>query len=119
MPQLLGSRKKEWDSTTGCWLLPPWHRSEQVRANHDRHGRVLQPRCVARRRSRRLELRPGLPDVVGEQFVDYTDFSYTRSEVFQGCSTWLDVPTLTWETAKITDIVHFTDVVAGAAQLAR
>ncbi len=63
------------------------------------------------------------------QFVDYRDFSYTRSEVFQGCTTWLDVPTLRWKFDDILDRVDFADLppvasggtvtnVAGFAQLA-
>ena len=50
----------------------------------------------------------------GESFVDYRTFSYTRSEVFEGCTTWLDVPTLTWKYDKIVDRVEFTDIVVGA-----
>lgn len=50
----------------------------------------------------------------GEKFVDYRTFSYTRSQVFKGCTTWLDVPTLTWQTDYITNVVNFTNVVAGA-----
>ena len=64
-----------------------------------------------------------------EQFVDYGDFSYTRSEVFQGCTTWLDVPTLRWKFDDILDRVEFADLppvasggtvtnVAGFAQMA-
>jgi hypothetical protein len=64
-----------------------------------------------------------------EQFVDYTDFSYTRSEVFKGCTTWLDVPTLRWKFDDILDRVAFADLppvasggtvtkVAGFAQMA-
>jgi hypothetical protein len=64
-----------------------------------------------------------------EKFVDYTEFSYTRSEVYQGCTTWLDVPTLRWKYAYILDRVDFGDLppvatggtvsnVAGFAQLA-
>ncbi len=34
--------------------------------------------------------------------------------MFQGCTTWLDVPTLTWKTDHIIDRVEFTDIVAGA-----
>ena len=56
------------------------------------------------------------PQVVnGEQFVDYSDFSYTRSEVFQGCTTWLDVATLTWQVDYVRNRAEFTDIVAGAA----
>ena len=58
---------------------------------------------------------PVLPQTAnGEKFVNYKGFSYTRSEVFQGCTTWLDVPTLTWRTDYVTNRVVFTDLVAGA-----
>ena len=33
----------------------------------------------------------------GEQFVDYSGFTYNRSQTFKGSVTWLDVPTLTVE----------------------
>ena len=49
-----------------------------------------------------------VPTVDGEEFIDYSEFSYTRSEVFRGCTTWLDVPTLTWYTDEILDRVPFT-----------
>ena len=45
-----------------------------------------------------------------EQFVDYSGFSYNRSETFKGSITWLDVPTLTWKVSKITDVVPFTNL---------
>ncbi len=45
-----------------------------------------------------------------EQFVDYSHFSYNRSQTFKGSVTWLDVPTLTWKVSKITDIVPFTNL---------
>ena len=32
----------------------------------------------------------------GEQFVDYSGFTYNRAQTFNGSVTWLDVPTLTW-----------------------
>jgi hypothetical protein len=56
---------------------------------------------------------PVLPGLVGEQFVDYRDFSYDRAEVFQGCTTWLDVSTLTWKTDHILDRVDFINLVQG------
>ena len=46
----------------------------------------------------------------GEQFVDYSDFTYNRSETFKGSVTWLDVPTLTWKVSRITDVVPFTNL---------
>jgi hypothetical protein len=71
----------------------------------------------------------GLPIANDEQFVDYSGFSYTRSEVFKGCTTWLDVPTLRWKFDDILDRVEFADLppvavggtvenVAGFAQMA-
>ena len=52
-----------------------------------------------------------------EEFVDYSGFSYTRSEVFSGCTTWLDVGTLTWKSGRVLDRVPFIDLVDPAAQL--
>ena len=49
-----------------------------------------------------------------EQFVDYSGFSYNRSQTFKGSVTWLDVPTLTWKVSKITDVVPFTNLSSGA-----
>lgn len=46
----------------------------------------------------------------GEQFVDYSHFSYNRSQTFKGSVTWLDVPTMTWKVSKITDVVPFTNL---------
>ena len=46
----------------------------------------------------------------GERFVDYSGFSYNRSETFVGSVTWLDVPTLTWKVSRIADVVHFTNL---------
>ena len=45
-----------------------------------------------------------------EQFVDYSGFTYNRSETFKGSVTWLDVTTLTWKVSKITDQVPFTNL---------
>ena len=45
-----------------------------------------------------------------ERFVDYSGFSYNRSETFKGSVTWLDVPTLTWKVDKITNQVPFTNL---------
>ena len=52
----------------------------------------------------------GNPMADGEQFVDYSGFSYNRSQTFKGSVTWLDVPTLTWKVSKITDVVPFTNL---------
>ncbi|MDO8363964.1 MAG: hypothetical protein Q7V88_13785 [Actinomycetota bacterium] len=65
----------------------------------------------------------------GEQFVDFGDFSYSRSDVFQGCATWLDVPSLTWQVSPVAELAQFSDLppiaeggtvanVAGFAQMA-
>ncbi|HEX5826088.1 MAG TPA: hypothetical protein VFY23_01090 [Candidatus Limnocylindrales bacterium] len=45
-----------------------------------------------------------------EKFVDYSGFSYNRSQTFKGSVTWLDVPTLTWKVSKISDVVPFTNL---------
>ena len=45
-----------------------------------------------------------------EQFVDYSSFTYDRSQTFKGSVTWLDVSTLTWKVSKITDVVPFTNL---------
>ncbi|MGE0598830.1 MAG: hypothetical protein AB7J35_03260 [Dehalococcoidia bacterium] len=52
----------------------------------------------------------GVQMTSGEQFVDYSGFTYNRSETFKGSVTWLDVPSLTWKVSKITDIVPFTNL---------
>ena len=56
----------------------------------------------------------------GEKFIDYRNFmsatsGYTRSDVFTGCTTWLDVPTLRWKYDYVINRVEFTDIVAGAS----
>ncbi len=48
------------------------------------------------------------PMATGEQFVDYSGFSYNRSETFKGSVTWLDVAALKWKVSRITDVVPFT-----------
>lgn len=50
----------------------------------------------------------GSPLASGEKFVDYSGFSYNRSQTFKGSVTWLDVPTLTWKVSHIMDVVPFT-----------
>jgi hypothetical protein len=55
----------------------------------------------------------------GEKFVDYSTFSYTRADVFEGCTIWLDVGTLTWEYGTVVDRIEndeFPDVVDLGAQ---
>ena len=42
--------------------------------------------------------------------MDYSGFTYNRSQTFKGSVTWLDVPTLTWKVSKITDVVPFTNL---------
>ncbi len=45
-----------------------------------------------------------------ENFVDYTGFTYNRSQTYKGSVTWLDVPTLTWKVSRILDVVPFTNL---------
>ncbi len=52
----------------------------------------------------------GAPLTGTQQYVDYSGFSYNRSQTFKGSVTWLDVPTLTWKVSKITDVVPFTNL---------
>ena len=54
-----------------------------------------------------------------EEFVDYSDFEYTRADVFEGCTTWLDVGTLTWMSGPILDRVEFIDIVEFASPTAK
>lgn len=42
-----------------------------------------------------------------ERFVDFSGFTYTRSDLFQGCVTYLDVPSLTWVVSPVADVVEF------------
>jgi hypothetical protein len=58
-----------------------------------------------------------VPTVDGEEFIDYSGFEYNRSEVFRGCTTWLDVPTLTWKTDYILNRVDFIDLVEVGGQM--
>ena len=92
-----------------------------------RRRRVLQPDHrlpadgrlhlrVARRS--RPSSRPSTPtqptrSTPTERFVDYTGFTYNRSETFKGSVTWLDVPTLTWKVSRITDVVPFGNLSSG------
>ena len=50
-------------------------------------------------------------DVNGERFIDYSEFQYTRADVFTGCATWLDVPSMTWKSGRVLDFIDFIDVV--------
>ncbi len=63
----------------------------------------------------------------GEEFVDSP--LQLPGRCFQGCATWLDVPTLTWKVSPIADLAHFSELppsavagtvgnVAGFAQMA-
>ncbi len=45
-----------------------------------------------------------------ERFIDYSGFTYNRSQTFKGSVTWLDVTTLKWVVSKITDRVPFTNL---------
>lgn len=49
-----------------------------------------------------------------ERFVNFGDFTYTRSELFPGSVTWLHTPTLTWHVDRILDIVPFGNLTAMA-----
>jgi hypothetical protein len=60
---------------------------------------------------------PGSPLASGEKFVDYSGFSYNRSQTFKGSVTWLDIPTLTWKVSHITDVVPFTHPEIGTSTL--
>ena len=53
---------------------------------------------------------PGSQMTTGEQFVNYNNFSYNRSQTFKGSVTWLDVPALTWKVSPIADVVPFTNL---------
>ncbi len=53
---------------------------------------------------------PGTPLAGSEQFVNYGDFSYNRSQTFKGSVTWLDVANLKWVVSKITSVVPFTNL---------
>ena len=46
----------------------------------------------------------------GELFVNYRNFRYTRSDVFTGCVTWLDVASLKWMVSPILDVVEFGEL---------
>ena len=60
--------------------------------------------------NRSMDPGTGLEMTTGEQFVDYSGFTYNRSQTFKGSVTWLDVPSLTWKVGKITDVVPFTNL---------
>ena len=49
----------------------------------------------------------------GEDFVDYSTFTYNRSETFIGSVTWLDVAALKWNVSRILDTVPWTNLTAG------
>ncbi len=53
---------------------------------------------------------PGTQLGTGERFVDYSGFSYNRSETFKGSVTWLDVDSMTWQVSPIADVVKFTNL---------
>lgn len=52
----------------------------------------------------------------GEQFVDYSAFTYDREAMYTGCATWLDVPTLTWQVSPVLEAVDFLDLPPIAAE---
>lgn len=45
-----------------------------------------------------------------ENFVDYSGFTYNRSEVFVGATTWLDVAGMTWHVDRVLDAVKWTNL---------
>jgi hypothetical protein len=53
---------------------------------------------------------PGSALTGSEKFVDFSGFTYNRSETFKGSVTWLDVPSLKWQVSHITDVVPFTNL---------
>ena len=67
----------------------------------------IPPTDSADRRSTRsdsIRSASGPPEMAtGEQFVDYTGFTYNRADTFKGSVTWLDVTTLTWKVERIID----------------
>jgi hypothetical protein len=60
---------------------------------------------------------PGSTLATGEKFVDYSGFTYNRSQTFKGSVTWLDIPTLTWKVSHLTDVVPFTHPEIGTQTL--
>ncbi|MGD9959390.1 hypothetical protein [Nocardioides sp.] len=46
----------------------------------------------------------------GENFVDYSAFTYNRSETFVGSATWLDVARLKWNVTAVLDLVPWTNL---------
>ncbi len=46
----------------------------------------------------------------GENFVDYSGFSYNRGDTFIGSVTWLDVATLTWHVTPVLDAIDWTNL---------
>lgn len=48
----------------------------------------------------------------GENFVDYSGFTYNRGDTYVGSVTWLDVATLTWHVTRILDAVEWTNLAA-------
>ncbi len=63
--------------------------------------------------NRSMDPSTDLEMATGEQFVNYSGFTYSRSQTFKGSITWLDVPTLTWKVSKIMDVVPFTNLSSG------
>ena len=60
--------------------------------------------------NRSIDPSTNLEMATGEQFVDYSGFTYNRADTFKGSVTWLDVPSLTWKVDKIMDVVPFTNL---------
>ena len=45
-----------------------------------------------------------------EQFVDYSGFTYNRSQTFTGSVTWLNTATLQWTVSRIIDVVPWPNL---------
>ena len=58
------------------------------------------------------ETTPAPVDVLpaGENFVDYSGFSYNRSETFIGSVTYLDVAAMQWKVERVIDVVDWTNL---------
>lgn len=45
-----------------------------------------------------------------ERIPDYGDVHYDRSVTFPGCATWLDVPTLSWRSGPVGELIGFAEL---------
>ncbi len=53
---------------------------------------------------------PGTAPAGAEQFVDYSGFTYNRSQTFTGSATWLDTATLKWKVEPILGVVPWQNL---------